>query len=323
MNKFIKAAIFSIVSLMGALSSVASAQEYPSAPIKFIVPFNAGGGTDVVARIVAEALSSDLGQPVVVDNRPGAHGIVGTKAGANADPNGYTLTFILQATMALNPGLYKATNYDPLNDFEPISQIANVPYVVVVHPSLGVKNVEELVVAARQRPGEIDFASGAAASYLASLMFQDAVDIDMTHIPYSGSGQALTDVIAGRVKVMLSSPVSVLSHIQSGKLIPLAVTSPQRVSSLPDVPTIAELGYPGFDVSGWYGMAAPKGTPKAVIDKLSSAVLAALETEGVQADLERTGVSAHGSTPEQFKSLVASEHARWGQLIKDTGIERQ
>jgi len=323
MKKLAKAMLYIAVSCTVAIGTPVLAEAYPTSPIKFIVPFNAGGGTDVVSRIIAESMSDDLGQPVVVDNRPGAHGIVGTKVGATAKPNGYAITFVLQATMALNPSLHKATNYDPIADFEPISQIATVPYVVVVHPSLGANSVQELVAIAKQNPGTIDFASGAAASYLASLMFQKTVDIDMAHIPYSGSGQALSDVMAGRVKVMLSSPVSILPHIRSGKLIPLAVTSPQRIASLPDVPTIAELGYPGFDVSGWYGIAAPKGTPHNIIEKLNASIQNALSKESVQASLAKTGVGAQGSSPEQFKALIASEQKRWSDLIREVGIEAQ
>lgn len=310
------------LGLMTVMTPV-SAQNYPTDPIKFVVPFKAGGGTDVVARIVAEHMTKELGQPVVVDNKPGANGIVGTKAGATANPDGYTLTFVLQATMALNPSLYKATNYDPENDFAAISQLASVPYVVVANPGLGVKTVEDLVAMAKAKPGEIDFASGASAAYLASLLFQKTMGIEMTHIPYPGSGPALTDVMGGRVNIMLSSPVSVLPHINSGKLVPLAVTSPQRVPSLPDVPTIAELGFPEFEVSGWYGMSAPKGTPKEVLNRLNESVQKALADEKVQASFAGVGVGVQGSTPEEFQALIASEGKRWSELIKEAGIEAQ
>ncbi|MBS7703619.1 Bug family tripartite tricarboxylate transporter substrate binding protein [Chelatococcus asaccharovorans] len=316
------------VAALAALATVpfmapgpARAAEFPSGPIRFIVPFNAGGGTDVVARVVAEEMSKSLGQPVLVDNRPGAQGIAGTKAGAMASPDGQTITFVLQATLALNPSLYKATNYDPAKDFVPISQLSTSPYVVAVNPKLGVKTIQELIAKAKATPGSINYASGAAASHLASLLFQKTVGIAMTHIPYSGSGQALTDLLSGRVGVMLSSPVSVLPHIKSGSLIPLAVTGPERIPSLPDVPTVAELGYPDFDVSGWYGIAAPKGTDPAIVAKLNAAVVAALQQDSVRASLEKSGVDGRSSTPEEFRKLIDTEIKRWTALIKEEGIK--
>lgn len=324
MKRFVMASAAACAALMVlavTAGAPARAAEFPSGPVRFIVPFNAGGGTDVVARVVAEEMSKNLGQPVLVDNRPGAQGIVGTKAGAMAAPDGQTITFVLQATLALNPSLYKATNYDPVKDFAPISQLSTAPYVVAVNPKLGVTSIQDLIAKAKQAPGSVNYASGAAASHLASLLFQKTVGIKMTHIPYSGSGQALTDLLSGRIGVMLSSPVSVLPHIKSGALLALAVTGPERIPSLPDVPTVAELGYPGFDVSGWYGVAAPAGTPPAVIAKLNAAVVAALKQEGVRASLEKAGVEGRSSTPQEFQELIEAEIARWTALIKEEGIQ--
>lgn len=323
MNVVLKTALRAVIPFLVFAAPPVAAKEYPSEPIRFIVPFNAGGGTDVVARVVAEAVSKDIGQPMLVDNRPGAQGIVGTKVGAEAKPDGHTVTFVLQATMALNPSLYKATNYDPINDFEPVSQLSAAPYVVAVHPSLGVKSIQDLVDKAKEQPGRINYASGAAASHLASLMFQKTVGIELSHIPYSGSGQALTDLLAGRVKVMLSSPVSVLPHIQSGALIPLAVTSSERIASLPDVPTVAELGHAGFDVTGWYGMAAPKGTPREVVEKLNASVQRALATDAVRNSLASAGVDAKGSSPEAFGKLIVAERERWKAVIDEAGIKAE
>lgn len=324
MKRFVMASVaacaaLTVISL--AVAGPARAAEFPAGPIRFIVPFNAGGGTDVVARVVAEEMSKSLGQPVLVDNRPGAQGIVGTKAGAMAAPDGQTITFVLQATLALNPSLYKATNYDPVKDFAPISQLSTAPYVVAVNPKLGVTDIKELIAKAKQAPGSVNYASGASASHLASLLFQKTVGIKMTHIPYSGSGQALTDLLSGRIGVMLSSPVSVLPHIKSGALLALAVTGPERIPSLPGVPTVAELGYPGFDVSGWYGVAAPAGTDPAVIAKLNAAVAAALKQDGVRASLEKAGVEGRSSTPQEFQELIDAEITRWTALIKDEGIQ--
>ncbi|MBS7701263.1 tripartite tricarboxylate transporter substrate binding protein [Chelatococcus sp. YT9] len=322
MRLLVKAAQCAALSAAIGLSAVgiAGAESFPKGPVRFIVPFNAGGGTDVVARVVAEEMSKNLGQPVLVDNRPGAQGIAGTKVGAMSAPDGQTITFVLQATLALNPNLYKATNYDPVKDFAPISQLSAAPYLIVVNPSLGVKDIKSLVAKAKEAPGKINYASGAAAAHLASLLFQKTVGIKMTHIPYSGSGQALTDLLAGRVGVMLSSPVSVLSHIKSGALVPLAVTSTERIPSLPDVPTVAELGYPEFDVSGWYGVAAPAGTDPAVVSRLNEAVAKALAQESVRESLMKAGVEAKGSTPQEFKALIDAEIKRWTALIKEEGI---
>lgn len=299
----------------------ALAQDFPQQPIKFIVPFNSGGGTDIVARIVADEMSKTIGQPVLVENQPGAQGIVGTLAGAKAPADGYTMTFVLQATMALNKSLYSATSYDAQSDFAFVSQLSEAPYVVAVHPDLGSKSIAELVEKGKAAPGKINFASGASASYLASLLFQKQVGIEMVHIPYSGSGQALTDLLSGRVALMLSSPSSVLPHFQSGALVPLAVTGATRLASLPEVPTLMELGYPDFNVTGWYGVAVPEGTPDAVIDKLNASINAALAKPEVQQSLETAGATAKGSTPVAFSAFVSAEIDRWSAVIQEAGIK--
>ncbi|MET3792796.1 Bug family tripartite tricarboxylate transporter substrate binding protein [Aquamicrobium terrae] len=306
---------------LALLGGVTVAQDYPTQPINFVVPFNAGGGTDVTARIVAEEMAKILGQPVLVENRPGAQGIPGTRYGADAKPDGHTILFVLQATMALNPSLYQATNYDPLKDFAPVSQISESPYVIVVHPSLGVKDLQGLIALAKEKPGQVNYASGAAASHLASLLFQKAVGVEMNHIPYSGSGQALTDLLSGRVGVMLSSPVSVLPHIQAGALIPIGITSTERSPSLPDVPTVAESGYSGFKVSGWYGISAPAGTPDAIVEKLNAAVVQAIGTETVRDGLIKAGVEPKSSSPDEFSKLIATEYEQWTVLIEEAGIK--
>lgn len=321
MRLFKRAAALAAAAVMLCASQPVLAQDYPTKPIRFIVPFNAGGGTDVTARIVAGEMSKTLGQPVLVENRPGAQGIAGTKAGAEAAPDGYTIVFVLQATMALNPSLYLATNYDPVKDFEPVAQISESPYVIAVHPSLGVSNIAELVKLAKENSGKVNYASGAAAAHLSSLLFQRAIGVEMTHIPYSGSGQALTDLLSGRVGVMLSSPVSVLPHIQAGKLKAIGITSAQRSPSLPDVPTVAESGYEGFEVSGWYGIAAPKGTPADIVARLNKAVVDALASPEVKKSLEAAGVEAKSSSPEELAKLIPSEIERWSALIKEAGIK--
>lgn len=306
---------------VGLLGGGVLAQDFPSKPIMFVVPFNAGGGTDVTARIVADEMTKILGQPVLVENRPGAQGIPGTRYVVDAAPDGYTIGFVLQATLALNPSLYVATNYDPLVDLAAISQISESPYVIVVHPSLGVDTMEELIALAQSEPGKVNYASGAAASQLASLLFQTEVGVEMQHIPYSGSGQAITDLLSGRVGVMLSSPVSVLPHIEAGALVPIAVTGAERSASLPDVPTVAERGYEGFEVVGWYGISVPASTPDDVVAKLNDAVVEALASPSVLEKLQAAGVDPKSSSPEEFATLVAAEHKRWTDLIKQSGIQ--
>ncbi|KAA0969770.1 tripartite tricarboxylate transporter substrate binding protein [Aureimonas fodinaquatilis] len=313
----------SLLLALGLMGGVAVAQDFPSQPVKFVVPFNAGGGTDVTGRIVADEMTKILGKPVLVENRPGAQGIPGTRYIVDAAPDGYTIGFVLQATMALNPGLYLATNYDPIKDLAPVSQISESPYVIVVHPSLGVENLDGLIALAKADPGKVNYASGAAASHLASLLFQQAVDIEMQHIPYSGSGQAITDLLSGRVGVMLSSPVSVLPHIEAGTLVPIAVTGIERSASLPDVPTVAESGYDGFEVSGWYGISAPAGTPDAVVAKLNEAVVQALANPAIRESLQAAGVDPKSSTPEEFAAFIAAENERWTKLIQDNGIKAE
>ncbi len=313
--------LFGVALALPLLVQPALAEGFPEQPIRFIVPFNSGGGTDIVARIVADEMSKTIGQPVLVENQPGAQGISGTKAGADAAADGYTMTFVLQATMSLNPSLYLATNYDPAKDFTFVSQLSEAPYVVAVNPAIEAPTLEALVEKAKAAPGKINFASGAAASYLASLLFQKEVGIQLVHIPYSGSGQALTDLLSGRVSLMLSSPSSVLPHFQSGALVPLAVTGADRLASLPDVPTLDELGYTGFNVTGWYGVAVPAGTPADVVEKLNASINAALAKPEVRTSLENAGAMAKGGSAAEFAAFVQAESERWQSVIADAGIQ--
>lgn len=319
----IAVALSSIMLAVGLLGGVSVAQDFPNKPVNFVVPFNAGGGTDVTGRIVADEMSKILGKPVLVENRPGAQGIPGTRYVVDAAPDGYTIGFVLQATLALNPSLYLATNYDPIADLKPVSQISESPYVIVVNPSLGVDSLDGLIALAKAEPGRVNYASGAAASHLASLLFQQAVGIEMQHIPYSGSGQAITDLLGGRVGVMLSSPVSVLPHIEAGTLIPIAVTGAKRSEALPDVPTVAESGYEGFEVAGWYGISVPAATPDDIVAKLNEVVVQALDKPSVRESLTAAGVDPKSSSPEDFAALIAAEYERWTALIKENGIKAE
>lgn len=317
----LKMAFAGMLAVAGFGTPAGAAEGYPARAIRFIVPYSAGGGTDVVARVYAGEMSKILGQTVFVDNRPGAEGVVGMNALVSSPPDGYTIGLVLEATMALNPSLYKAAQYDPNKDFTPISLVSKAPYVIVVNPASGVKSFADLVARARKNPGRIDYACGASAAYLAAELTQKTIGISLTRIPYKGSGPAIADVLSNRISVMVSSPVSVLPLIKSGKLTALAVTGMERAKSLPDVPTISELGYGAIDVVGWYGLSAPAGTPPEIVDRLTKAVRGAAQTDAVRQALERAGVDPASSTPAEFKAYIAHERDRWRDVIKQLGLQ--
>jgi tripartite-type tricarboxylate transporter receptor subunit TctC len=317
----LKMAFAGVLAVAGFGVPAGAAEGYPVRAIRFIVPYSAGGGTDVVARVYAGEMSKILGQTVFVDNRPGAEGVVGMNALTSSPPDGYTLGLVLEATMALNPNLYKAVQYDPNKDFTPISLVSKAPYVIVVNPASGVKSFADLVARAKRKPGSIDYACGASAAYLAAELVQKTIGISLTRIPYKGSGPAIADVLSNRVSVMVSSPVSVLPLIKSGKLTALAVTGAERAKSLPDVPTIAELGYGSVDVVGWYGVSAPAGTPPDIIDRLTEAVRVAGKTDAVRHALQKAGVDPASSTPGEFKAYIAHELDRWRGVIQQVGLQ--
>jgi len=322
-QRFARRAWLAAAAALAFAGATVQAQDaYPNGPIKLIVPFAPGGGTDIVARVVAQEMSTVLGKNVIVDNKPGANGIVGTIQGLRAAPDGYTLIFTIEATMALNPALYKAATYKP-SDFEAVSLVSKQPYVIVVHPSLQANSLKEFIEQVKKNPGKLNYATGAAAAYLAGELFKSTADIDIPNVPYKGSGEAITDVVSGRVPVMVSSPVSVLPHIRSGKLKAIAVTSAQRYPLLPQVPTVAEQGLPGFDVSGWYGISAPKGTPPAIIAKLNEAINKSLQSKDLLARYETTGVEPLGGSAAEFSRLLTSETDRWGAVIRKARIEKE
>jgi tripartite-type tricarboxylate transporter receptor subunit TctC len=310
-------------SLCAALAAAPSwAQDFPSRPVRIIVPFSPGGAVDGPTRVVAHELTKRLGQQVVVDNRPGAGATIGTEAVAKSVPDGYTLLLASQ-TNAISATLYTKLSFDPIDDFAPISLIGREPGVVVVHPSLPVKTVQELIELARSRPGQIDYASsgnGSGQHLFAAQLFSMA-GVQLNHVPYRGSGQATTDLIAGVVKVGVPGLAGMLPHIRSGKLRALAITGSHRSPQLPDVPTLAESGYPGYSAYVWLGLLAPKGTPAAVIDMLNREVVAALGTPEVKGYMANASIEALGSTPAEFGAYFRAERDTWARVIHTTGAK--
>jgi len=276
----------------------ALAQTYPSRPIRMIAPFSAGGGADTVARLVAQKLTEMLPQQVIVDNRPGASNIIGTELVARAAPDGYTI-MIANSVHAINAGLIRKLPYDPIDDFAPVSLAASTPFVLTVHPSLPVKSVRELVVLAKSRPGQINYASGGSgtAAHLAAEMFRLGAGINIVHIPYKGITGALLDTLAGTTQIMIASPITVFPHVRAGRLNALAVTTAARAKSLPDLPTLNESGIRGYEFSSWYGLLAPRAVPAPIVATLSQATAKAVQQKDVQAKLEAEAAKAVGSTP--------------------------
>jgi tripartite-type tricarboxylate transporter receptor subunit TctC len=305
-----------------ALSAPASADDYPNRPVKIVVPYAAGGGTDALTRFVAHGLEQRLGQPVIVENRSGAGTTVGGLAVARADPDGYTLMMGTSSTFAIAPGLYKRLAYDPVKDFTPIMLVATVPFVMVVHPSLGVNSLSELVALAKKKPGELLFASAGVGSvhHVYAEVLMRMMGFEMKHVPYRGGGQGLNDVVAGHVPVYIGDAGPIQPLIRSGKLKALGVTTGQRVATMPEVPTLNEAGAKGFDANSWQMFAAPAHLPAPILFRLNGAIGAFMRTPEAQQHFTSLGMEPNTGTPEQAQAYIRTEAERWTAILKDMGI---
>jgi tripartite-type tricarboxylate transporter receptor subunit TctC len=301
------------------------AQTYPDRPIRLIAPFPAGGLADVLARAVGDQMQKSLGQPIVVENRAGAGGNTGAAAVAQAAPDGYTLLMSSAGILTANPHLYAKMPFDAETAFVPVSNVAEMNMLVVVHPNVPAKTLKEFVALARKQPGKLNFGSPGIGTtgHLGLAMFMHAAQVRITHVPYKGAAPAVTDLIAGQIDGVVDNPPTVISHIQAGKLRPLAYAAKQRLALLPDVPTAAEAGVANFEATSWFGVAAPAGTPPAIVAQLHKAIAAAVRTAAMAERFAKTGARLVGDTPEHFAAQIRAERVQWGEIIKAAGIKPQ
>ena len=304
-------------------ASTAGAQTWPTKPVRIVAPFAPGGGTDFIARVAAQKLSEAMGQQFIVDNRPGAGGTLGAELGVKSPPDGYTFVLIA-GSYAVNPSLFKLS-FDPVNDITAVIQLSQGPFLVVVHPSLPVKNVKELIALAKAKPGQLTFASSGAGSItqLATELFNDMAGIKMIHIPYKGTGPALTDTIGGQVQLMFGSVAAALPMMKSGRLRGIAVTTPKRIEAAPDIPTVAESGLKGYEVILWHGLIAPKGLPKPILDRVNGELNKIVKSKDMQDKLAGDGVSAAGGTSEQFVALIRKDIDLWRKVVQKAGVKAE
>ena len=299
-----------------------AAQEYPSKPVRLIVPFAPGGGNDIVARAIAQQLSASLGRQFVVDNRAGAGGVVGAELAAKSPADGYTLFLGGVGSHAVNPNLHAKLPYDPVADFAPITLIASAPSVLVVHPAVPARTIEEFTALAKANPGKLNFASNGngSSAQLAAVLYASMAGVRMVHVPYKGLAPALADLLSGEVQLMFSSMVAIIPHIKTGRLRALAVTGRRRSPLLPEVPTLEESGLRGYEAGSWYGILAPAGTPPPIVAKLNAEIVQALQQPAIRERLAAEGAEAIGGTPGEFAAHINAELARVGKLLRDGGV---
>lgn len=318
----ISSRVLSALVLCAAVGGALAQSSYPSSPIHMIVPFAAGGSTDGVARAIALKLSENLNQPVIVENRAGAGGTIGSAYVAKAAPDGYTIMMGTVSTSSVVPSLYEKLPYDAVNGFSPITEIATVPELMVVHPSVPAKTIREFVALAKSKPNQFAFASGGAgsASHLAAELFMTMTGVKMVHVPYKGSGPALVDTLAGHTQVMFDVVMTSHSYVQNGRLRALGVTSSTRSQVMPDVPTVAEAGVSGYEAVVWFGMVGPAGIPSDILQKLNREIVAILKTPALQALLTAQGAETVGSSPADFAAKIKLETVKWGKVVKEANI---
>ena len=306
---------------LAVLSAASSAQNFPNKSIRFLVGFAPGGSTDIVARLIAQKMSENIGQQVVVDNRTGAGGIIAAEALSKSPPDGYTMFACTTGNFAIIPYLYKSVPYNADKDLVPVTQTGTLPYIVVVHPSLPVKNIKEFISFVKARPGQINYASSGVgtASHLSAAYFASAAALDMIHVPYKGTGNAMGDLLAGQVVLMFDQPVSSMPLVKAGKLKVLGISSGKRFPTLQDIPTIAESGIPGFEAVSWSGVCVPGGTPKDNVNRLQSEISKVLKLPDITDRLMRDGIEPIGGTPGEFQAFIEREKIKWSKVVKDSG----
>ena len=304
-------------------ASTSAGQAFPTKPVRFVVPFAPGGSTDTLARALGQKLSDSLGEQVVVDNRTGANGNIGMEIVAKAPPDGHTIVLGYIANVAIGPSLYQKLPFDPVRDYEAITLLATSPNVLVGHPALQAKDLKDVIALAKAKPGALNYASASVASvgHLTGELLNQLAGMKMTHVAYKGSGQAVTDLLGGHIQLMFSGFSSVMPHIKSGKLRPLAQTGEKRSPALPDVPTIAESGFPKFEATAWYGVHAPAKTPKPIVNRLNAEFVKALRMPDVKERLNALGFELVGSTPEHYASYIRSEIKKWEKVVKASGAK--
>ena len=321
MKTIIRALLAAAMAWLALNASAQGAATYPTKPIKIVVPFPPGGATDILARAIGAELQKAFGQTVLIENKAGAGGNPGADMVAKSPPDGYTLVMATVGTHGINMSLYSKMPYDAVKDFEPITLVAGVPNLLVVHPSVAAKNVAELTALAKAQPGKLNVASSGNGTsiHMAAELYKLMAGVDILHVPYKGSSFALTDLLGGQVQLMFDNMPSALPHVKAGKLRALAVTSPKRSSALPDIPTMDEEGLKGFDATSWFGLLAPAGTPKDIIAKLNAAAVKALATPEMRERLASQGAEAVGNTPEQFAAFIKAEIEKWAKIVKASG----
>jgi tripartite-type tricarboxylate transporter receptor subunit TctC len=303
--------------------AAAGAQDaYPSRPLKFILPFPPGGGTDILGRLIADRLSAGLGQPVVTENRGGAGGNVGAEAAAHSAPDGYTIVLVAPS-LAISPSLYSKLNYDPVKDLAPIGLVATVPNVMITHPAVEAKNLQEFIALARSRPGAMNYGSGGAgtSNHLAGELFNMVTGTKLVHVPYKGVNLAMQGVLAGEIQLVFIGIPAALPHIKAGKLRALALVAPQRSPALPEVPTVAEAGLKDFEVTTWYGIMTPSGTPRPIVSRLNAELVKIMHTPDVKERLAGMATDPLTSTPEEFAAYLRQEIAKWGEVVRKANLK--
>jgi len=325
METLVKRLIAALALAVLAFASGTSFAQYPVKPVRIVVPYPPGGTTDILARLVATRLTDKLGQTFVVENRPGAAGAIGSQAVAKSAPDGYTLVMGTVSSHGINSALYKSLPYDPVKDFAPVTNVASTPNVITVNPDVPVKNLGELLKLAREKPGKLNFGSTSqgGSPHMSAELLKMMTGVDMVHVPYKGAGPMLADLIGGQVQIGFDNLPSSMSHIRSGKVRAIAVTTPARWPGAPEIPTVAESGVAGYEVSGWFGLLAPAGTPKPVIDVLYAALSEILKQPEVQKQMLELGAAPVGNAPDAFGRQIAGEVEKWKKVVATTGVKAE